>query len=176
MNTCYHHPDRTAVEHCEVCQRALCGSCLWYAESGERLCPDHAAEWLQAGRTVRPPTHYAEGIEHSEASAARPAQPRAPYTGNSTDVMALLSAAGGLISLASCLGLAFAIPLVVLGMGLVSWLQAKDALDPPRTRWLAGLGMGAALVLVVGFMFFIGACFILPLFMALISSSRSSFP
>ena len=40
------------------------------AESGERLCPDHAADFLKAGKTVTPPERYAEGIVHSEASAA----------------------------------------------------------------------------------------------------------
>lgn len=173
MSLCYQHPERLAVEHCEVCQRALCGSCLWYAESGERLCPDHAAEWLREGKTVHPPERYSEGIAHSEASAARPVGPRAPYIGNSTDLNALLSAAGGVLSLAMCFGLAYFIPLIAFGMGLVSWLQSKDALDPKRTRTLAGVGMvGAAvmLVLVIGSLML---CMVFPFIMAFTAASRS---
>src|SRR5687768_12426257 len=109
---CFRHPERASVEHCEICRRPVCGLCLWYAESGERLCPDHAVEFQQAGKQVIPPDRYAAGIALSQASAARPAQPQAPYQGNSVDVTALIAAVTGGLTLAWCAGFAWLIPLL----------------------------------------------------------------
>jgi len=145
---CFRHPGRASVEHCEICRQAVCGLCLWYAESGERLCPDHAAEFQQAGKKVIPPDRYAAGIALSEASAARPFQPEAPYQGNSADVTALIAAVMGGLTLAWCAGLAWIIPLLAFFVGLAGWLQAKSALNPQRTRWLSGLGMASGGVLL----------------------------
>ena len=138
---CFRHPERASVEHCEICRRAVCGLCLWYAESGERLCPNHAAEFQQAGKKVIPPDRYAAGIALSEASAARPAQAQVPYQGTSADVMALIAAVMGSLTLAWCAGAAWIIPLLAFVFGLTSWLQTKNAFDPKRTRWLSGIGM-----------------------------------
>lgn len=162
---CFQHPDRLAVEHCEVCRRPVCGSCLWYAESGERLCPDHAAEFQRVRKDVIPPERYAAGIAHSQAAAARPSAQEAPYKGNSTDVGALVAAVSGVVALASCAGVAWVIPLVAFFLGLVSWLQARDSLDPRRTRWLAGLGLaggGIFVLFIVGFMALMFLCFLFP--------------
>ncbi|MCC6191854.1 MAG: B-box zinc finger protein [Anaerolineales bacterium] len=150
---CYRHPARPAVEHCEQCRQPVCGSCLWYAEAGVRLCPDHAAEALQQGQTVVPPERYAGGIAHSEAWAARPARPAQPYAGNSTDVSALVAALAGIMALLSCVGLSWVIPFLALALGLVAWLQARDAADPGRTRLLASLGLaggGIFALLLIG--------------------------
>lgn len=169
MSVCYQHPDRLAVEHCEACRRPVCGSCLWYAESGERLCPEHAAYWLQAGKGVIPPERYAEGIAHSQASAARPSQATAPYQGNSTDIMALLSASSGVLALAACFGLSWIFPVMALGLGLAGWLQSKEAHDPRRTQWLAGVGMvtgGLFAVGIVMFLVMIFGCMFLPALLA----------
>lgn len=174
---CFRHLDRLAVEHCEVCKRPVCGACLWYAESGERLCPDHATEWLQAGKAVTPPERYAEGIHHSQRSAAAPPQPDLPYKGNSTDVMALAAAITGLASLLSCGGFYYFLPLIALVLGLIAWLQAKDAHDPGRARWLGvvGLAGGSVFILsVLAIMALFGLCFFLQF--ALISSPGPSFP
>jgi hypothetical protein len=132
----------------------VCGSCLWYADAGHRLCPDHAADALKAGQAVTPPDRYAEGIAHSEASAARPATPDLPYKGNSTDLSALVAALTGLMALLSCAGLSWIIPFLAFALGLVAWLQARDAADPGRTRVLAGLGLaggGIFVVVLIGF-------------------------
>jgi hypothetical protein len=131
----------------------VCGSCLWYAEAGERLCPDHAADALKAGQAVTPPERYADGIAHSEASAERPAAPDLPYKGNSTDLGALVAALAGAMALLSCAGLSWILPLVAFALGLVAWLQARDAANPGRTRALAGLGLAGGGIFVV---FFIG--------------------
>jgi len=161
---CFRHPDRLAVEQCEVCRRPLCGACLWYAESGQRLCADHAAELLRAGQAVTPPERYAEGIHHSQRSAAAPPQPNLPYKGNSTDVTALVAAVTGLASLLSCGGFYYFLPLIALVLGLVAWLQAKDAFDPKRARWLGVVGLaggGVFILTVLAFFAFFALCFIL---------------
>jgi hypothetical protein len=162
--TCFQHPDRPAVEHCEVCRRPVCGLCLWYAESGERLCPAHAAEFEQGGKVVHPPERYAEGIAPSEAAAVRPPAQDAPYRGNSTDVGALVAAVAGLSALASCAGLAWLLPLLAVVLGLVSWLQSKDAVNAGRTRWLSIIGVasgGVFLLFIVGMFALVFLCFFL---------------
>ena len=172
--TCFQHPDRLAVEHCEICRRPVCGSCLWYAESGERLCPEHAAQFQTEGKPVIPPERYAAGIVHSEASAAKPARADAVYHGNSTDVGALVAAVVGLLALASCAGLAWVLPLFGGVLGLVSWLQAKDAVSARRTRWLAAVGMasgGVFFLFILSVFALMFACFFLQL--ALFSSVRT---
>ena len=174
MEACFQHPDRPAVEHCEICRRPVCGLCLWYAESGERLCSAHAAEFEKEGKIVHPPERYAEGIALSEAAAARPPAADVSYRGNSTDVSALVAAVAGLSALASCAGLAWVIPLLALALGLVGWLQAKYAFNARRTRWLSIIGMasgGAFLLFVVGMFALVFLCFFLQF--ALISSART---
>ncbi len=158
---CYRHPTRLAVEHCEACRRPVCGSCLWYAESGERLCPDHAADFLKAGQTVTPPERYADGIVHSEASAAQPAGAKLPYQGNSTDLNALVAGVIGAAALLTCAGQAWLLPLLAFGVGLVAWLQARHATNPSRARWLAGLGVaggGVYLLFMLAWVAFTAVC------------------
>lgn len=174
MQPCFQHPDRPAVEHCEICQRPVCGLCLWYAESGERLCAAHAAEFEQGGKVVHPPERYAEGIALSEASVARPPAQDVPYRGNSADVGALVAAVAGLSALASCAGLAWALPLLALVVGLVSWLQSKDAVNARRTRWLAAIGMasgGAFALFLLGTFALLFLCFLIQF--ALVTSVRT---
>lgn len=166
---CYRHPDRLAVEQCETCQRPVCGSCLWYAEGGQRLCPDHAAEALQAGQTVTPPERYAEGIHHSQQDAARAVGPQVPYKGNSTDVTALAAMLAGVGAIAACAGLTWLFPILAFVLGLVAWLQARDALDPRRTRWMGAVGMaggGLFLVGVLGMVLMCSLCFMLQVALA----------
>ena len=161
--TCHRHPGRMAVEHCETCGRPVCGSCLWYAEAGQRLCPDHAADQLKDGHTVIPPERYSEGIPASEVSAARQPALKVPYTGNSTDLTALMAAISGATGLLFCAGLSWVIPLFAFALGLVAWLQARDSLDASRTRWLAGLGMaGGGVYVFVILIFFLAfaMCFL----------------
>ncbi len=175
---CFRHPDRLAVEHCEVCRRPLCGACLWYAESGQRLCADHAAELLRAGQTVTPPERYADGILPSQQSAAQPPQRDVPYKGNSVDVMALAALMSGVAALLSCAGLAWALPIMALALGMVAWLQSKDALDPRRARWMGVVGLtggGVFVLFILGFV----ACFALMFLLIAVtasSSGGSSFP
>jgi hypothetical protein len=169
---CYRHPERHAVEQCEVCAKPVCGACLWYAEGGQRLCPDDAAERLHAGQTVVPPERYSDAIVHSQASAARPAQAAAPYQGNSTDLTALAAAIAGLSALLACAGLAWVMPLLAFVLGLVAWLQYRDALDPRRARWLSLVGLTGGSLFVLSILAIMGLfaiCFILQF--ALLSSA-----
>ena len=141
----------------------MCGWCLWYAESGERLCPDHAAEFLRQGRAVTPPERYAEGIGPSEVSAARTPGANQPYQGNSTDVTGLLAAFSGVVAWLSCFGLTWLFPLMAFAMGLAAFLQARDSADPARTRLLGGLGVATGGVFVLFFFVFLAgfmACFL----------------
>ncbi len=178
VGACFQHPDRAAVEHCEICGRPVCGLCLWYAESGERLCSAHAAEFEQEGKVVHPPERYAEGIALSQAAAARPPAADVPYRGNSTDVGALVAAVAGLAALASCAGLAWALPFIAFVLGLVSWLQSKDAINARRTRWLAVIGMAsgsAFLLFLVSIFALVFLCFLLQ-FALIARSGPGSFP
>lgn len=162
---CFRHADRPAVERCELCGRPVCGLCLWYADSGERLCPEHGAAWQAQGRPVHPPERYARGmVEPGARAAASAGAPGAPYQGTSADVGALIAAVAGVLALASCAGFGWLVPLVALLAGAAAWLQSGRAVDPRRTRWLAGVGVagGGVLVLVVAAMIFaIAACVIL---------------
>jgi hypothetical protein len=142
----------------------VCGSCLWYTEAGQRLCPDHAADALKAGQAVTPPERYAGAIGPSEAAALRPAAPAQPYQGNSTDLTALIAALAGAAALLSCAGLSWVIPVVAFILGLVAWLHARDAADASRTRALAGLGLaggGVFVALIAGFALILLLCFLL---------------
>ncbi len=159
--TCYLHPTRLAVEHCEQCRRPVCGSCLWYAASGQRLCPDHAAERLQAGETVTPPERYAEGIVHSEVSAAQPGAPGLAYRGNGVDLSALVAGVAGAAALLTCTGQAWLLPFLAFGLGVAVWWQARGAADPRRARWLAGLGLaggGVYLLFFLAWFAFVAMC------------------
>jgi len=158
---CYLHPTRLAVEHCEQCRRPVCGSCLWYAESGRRLCPDHAAERLQAGETVTPPERYAEGIVHSEVSAAQPAGRGLPYQGNGVDLSALVAGLTGAAALLMCTGQVWVLPFLAFGLGVAAWWQARGAANARRTRWLAGLGLaggGVYLLFILAWVAFTTVC------------------
>ncbi len=160
---CHFHPDRLSVETCEVCQRPMCGACLWYAESGERLCAVHGEVWQAQGKAVHPPERYAEGIAFSEASAADPPKPKVPYQGNSNDLNALLALALGVSSLLACWGLWYLLPFLAFVLGLVAWLHARDAIDPKRTRLLAGGAMasgGIFLLLAFGFVVTCLMCYV----------------
>jgi hypothetical protein len=99
---CHFHPDRTSVEACEVCGRPMCAECLWYADSGERLCPVHGELWQLQDRPTHPPERYAAGMAFSQISAATPPKPKTPCQGNSNDLNALLALILGVASVLSC--------------------------------------------------------------------------
>lgn len=184
---CSNHPERPAIETCEVCGKALCGYCLYYTEDGQRLCEQHAMRARENGVRIHPPAQYAEGIIPSQANAKRDqdnlqdldflvakhkrkAFKNPPiYFGNNTDLSAFLSMLLGFITISSCCGAVYCFPFLGILIGLGALISAKDAVDPKRTRWLAFLGLGSSGCLVVLTVLFFGA------YVTLITTTMSSF-
>jgi hypothetical protein len=168
MDQCVFHPEHQAVERCEVCDRALCGLCLWYTDDGHRLCEIHARERQAAGEPVLPPETYAEAINSSLVrnglQGVENGPDGAPYQGNSQDLGALLAAIMAGTTLFSCVGGAYCLPVLAAALGLAAYLKADQAVDPRRTRILSGISLGVGalmllcivgyLVMVMGFVFF----------------------
>ena len=153
MDYCTHHQDHVAVENCEVCQSPLCALCLWYGVDGRRLCELHAAELQDAGQEVYPPAHYAEAIQNSlkvrSQQTDATGEDNKTYKGNSQDVTGLISAVLALTALFSCCGGIYCLPIVALALGAIAYANAGHAVDPARTRRLAGIGLGAGALMVL---------------------------
>ena len=100
MDVCTNHPELTAVESCEVCQKPLCALCLWYTADGHRLCETHAQERELAGEAVLSPDTYREALAGSlrrkPAAPESGAQERTVYRGNSYDLASALAAVVGM--------------------------------------------------------------------------------
>ena len=47
----------------------------------------------------------------------------------------------GIAAVLACYGFWYLLPFVAFLLGLVAWVQARDALNPKRTKWLAGGAM-----------------------------------
>ena len=162
MDTCINHPDHAALEWCELCHKPLCGLCLWYTRSGHRLCEEHAREWEGRGESVLSPDDYEEAL-----AASLRQQPTTPNgevdetpglsRGNSNDLLALVGATAALTTLFSCAGGAYCLPVLILIIGLVTFMNAGRAVDPRRTRVLAGASVGIVAVMLL----FIVAFFLL---------------
>src|SRR5579859_6682349 len=160
--TCVNHPERAAVEACEVCHDGLCAYCLYYTSDGQRLCKTHAAQAAKAGAFIRAPGNYPEGLIASQLSAAnhlsrQNAQPdaSAAYHGDAVDVLALVGMVLGITSIALCVPglccLVGPIGMVTSGAALVG---SKNAHDPTRTRTLATVGVVLSALWVI----ILGAC------------------
>jgi hypothetical protein len=158
---CDRHPERVALERCEVCGRALCAYCLYYTEDGQRLCAVHAEEARLLGVRIEAPQDYAEqllgaqvGIGAKVKRSARQDE-EGLYRGNSTDLVAFIGMLTGVITLGLCCGVGYCLPLVGFVLSLVAVLNASKAVDPKRTRRLGVIGLlvssiwVAALVLVI---------------------------
>ncbi len=146
METCIYHSELSAIEHCETCQRPLCGLCLWYADDGRRLCETHAQAHEAAGGQVYDPDTYDRAIEPQFAPpGSTPSGKYVPYRGNSNDLSALIAAVVGITTVASCAGGMYCLPVVAGVLGLVGLQNARNAVDPTRTRNLSivSLVMGA---------------------------------
>ncbi len=182
MEHCVNHPNRTAVEHCEVCNRALCGHCLWYTDDGHRLCEIHAREQEEAGETVLPPETYAEALNNRPLSRqpTEKLQQREtnnqekddiPYKGNSQDLTAFLSAVMAVTVLLSCMGGAYCLPIAAFLLGIVGFTNASKAVDPQRTRLLSGISLGVGGLIFLGILAYFGFFFMFFVFTAIAASS-----
>jgi hypothetical protein len=175
MDHCVFHPNRVAVEYCEICKRALCGHCLWYTEDGHRLCEIHAQEKEGMGEKILPPETYAEAIstqylskppkenqqpsEEEEQSGQNSSREKEeiPYKGNSQDLTALISAVVAVTILASCMGGAYCLPIAAFILGIIGFTNADKAIDPKRTRLLSGISLGFGGFVLLGLITIIGA-------------------
>ncbi|NLX11330.1 MAG: hypothetical protein GXY36_16910 [Chloroflexi bacterium] len=165
---CVNHPDRIAVERCEVCNKPLCAYCLYYTEDGQRLCTEHADQARQIGLHVEAPGLYAEqligaqaGIDSKRKRSAAAVDPSL-YQGNSNDLMSLLGIVISVVSLAACCGGAYCLPLAGLVFSVIALINAKNAHDPSRTRKLGLIGVlvsGVWVLALAGCIAFYGLTF-----------------
>lgn len=149
--TCINHPERAAVEHCEVCGDPLCAYCLYYTSDGQRLCKKHANQAAASGAFIRAPGVYAEGLIDSQLSATRvqPAQ-HAAYEGDAVDVLALIGMLLGIFSIMLCIpGACCLVGPIGIILSIVALVGAKDARDPVRTRTMATIGALLSAVWIV---------------------------
>lgn len=153
--TCANHPDRIALERCEVCQKPLCAYCLYYTEDGQRLCAEHAEEARKLGLRVEEPGAYADQLLGAQVGAdrktkrERDAVAAGVYTGNSTDLLGFIGLLVGGVSLVTCCGAGYCLPVVGFVLSLVALINARHSLDPRRTRRMGALGLLVSGVWVV---------------------------
>lgn len=144
---CANHPERFALERCEVCGKPLCAYCLYYTEDGQRLCVLHAEEARDAGLTVEEPAIYSGQLIGAQAGADRKRKREQAqaldglYVGNSNDLVALLGLVVGVVSLGACCGIGYCFPFVGVVLSLVAIVNGGRAHDPRRTRRLGWLGL-----------------------------------
>jgi hypothetical protein len=144
---CANHPDRIAIERCEVCNKPLCAYCLYYTEDGQRLCAEHAELARLAGLKVEEPGTYAEQLLGAQAGVFRKqargkwADEDSLYKGNSNDLVALIGALVGAVSVSACCGAIYCLPLVGFMLSVVALINSKHAFDPSRTRKLGLVGL-----------------------------------
>jgi len=144
---CDNHPERIALERCEVCGKPLCAYCLYYTDDGQRLCQQHAEAARLRGAVIEEPGAYAEQLIGAQVGAAgklkrgREAADDGLYRGNTHDLLALLGLAIGVTTMGACCGMGYCLPGVGLVLSLAALINAKKAYDPRRTRRLALVGV-----------------------------------
>lgn len=152
---CHYHPERIALERCEVCGKPLCAYCLYYTEDGQRLCVEHAEQAREMGVAVDDPGAYADQLIGAQHGADRKlkrgerAEDSTLYKGNSTDLMGLFGMLVGVISLGACCGIGYCLPVVGVGLSAVALLNAHKSHDKARTRRLGMIGLLSSGVLVL---------------------------
>ena len=165
---CHFHPERIALERCEVCDKPLCAYCLYYTEDGQRLCVEHAAEARALGVRVDEPAAYADQLISAQVGADRKHKrgwqdtDSTLYKGNSTDLAALVALVLGVVTLGSCCGGLYCVPIVGLLLSILGLVNARKAYDPSRTRKLSLIGLaasGVVVLVIVGAMILYGMMF-----------------
>ena len=172
--SCANHPDRAAVENCEVCGKPLCNYCLYYTDDGQRLCRQHAVEAAKQGLGFNPPETYSMGILSSQARAAdrRDAEldpdiapkgaisgPSVLYRANNADLMAFVGMIAGVFTVMSLCSSGLCIPIAGAGLSIAALISAKDAVDTKRTRLQGWIGLAASGTLLVGMVAMAAFCF-----------------
>lgn len=168
---CFNHPERAALETCEICGKSLCGYCLYYTSDGQRLCEIHAHEAKSNGIKIIPPAIYANGILSSQAEANQQIEPSAPknkgiydsrkhaiYQGNNQDLNGFLAMGLGLAGILSCCWVTPCVfPFIAVLLGVLALLNAKDSIEPRRTRQQAWIGIftgGCMATIILGIIAF----------------------
>lgn len=137
----------------------MCDLCLWYADDGRRLCQRHAGAHEAAGGTVISPDNYDTALQPQSLNGAPPAENKGEYRGNSMDLSAYTAMLVGLVTLLSCIGGSYFLPLVAGILGLIAFLNAQNSVDAGRTRTFGILGMAGGLLGIVPIAIFF--CFFL---------------
>jgi hypothetical protein len=165
---CTNHPERVALERCEVCGKPLCAYCLYYTNDGQRLCQEHAEQARLAGAQIEPPTAYAEQLVGAQVGADRKqkrgltASDEGLYKGNSHDVAAFVGMLISVIATGACCGLGYCFPIVGLFLSIAALINAGKAYDVRRTRLYALVGLlvsGAGVALLVSCLALYGLSF-----------------
>lgn len=143
---CANHPERLALERCEVCRKPVCAYCLYYTADGQRLCEEHAEEARLRGIGVEDPASYSAQLLGAQAGVAYKQkrtveQDDGLFRGNSNDLLGLVAALIAVIALVSCGGGFYCLPPVGLILSLIAILNAKKAHDPKRTRRYGMIGL-----------------------------------
>jgi hypothetical protein len=171
MAQCTNHAQYEAVEHCEHCGVPLCGLCLWYAQSGERLCERCARQWQDVGHTVFEPERFADGIQPTLSGQGSSATEPGVYSGNSIDLSGFAAACLGAMLLLYCVPcLNMLMPVLGLLVGVMALAEAKRAVNPRRTRILAWVGIGSGGVVMLAGLAWLALSVGLPLLMLLIEA------
>jgi thiol:disulfide interchange protein len=140
-----------AIERCEVSGAPLCAGCLWYTEDGRRVSERVARRMREQGMIVHSPDTY---LEQLGAAIELPRLPEAPplpsRPRNGNDFVAALAGIGGIISIATCFGVGFALcapplPLLPLLLGGIGLAGAQHASNPDQARLLSWLGIAGGL-------------------------------
>jgi hypothetical protein len=149
--TCINHPNRAAIESCEVCGKPLCAYCLYYTEDGQRLCREHAEHAHAAGAHIRTPEVYADGLIAAQVNASRPKpNPPATYEADTIDVLALVGLVVAITGLMVCIPPAMClIGPVGLILSVISLAGARNARNPSRVRTMAGIGASISALWVI---------------------------
>jgi hypothetical protein len=190
---CVNHPDRASIEQCEVCQKPLCGYCLYYTADGQRLCKDHALQAEAQGVQVIPPAVYAAGIIPAQARAAESSEANpfeqvvgaknkrgtiagksVLYHANNNDLTAFVGLIASIFAVVSICSSGMCLPIFGILLSILALLNAKDAVDPKRTRQQAFIGLGISGLFILGIVACIGI-YAAVIVGAINSSSNSNF-
>jgi hypothetical protein len=173
--TCANHPQRAAVENCEVCGKPLCNYCLYYTDDGQRLCREHAVEAAKQGLGFNPPDTYSTGILSAQARASQDREaeldpdvspkgaqsgPTILYRANNTDLMAFVGMIAGFFTVLSLCGAGgLCIPVVGAGLSVAAIIDAKKAVDTKRARLQGWIGLAASGTLLLAMVATLAFCF-----------------
>lgn len=143
---CANHPERLALERCEVCGKPVCAYCLYYTADGQRLCEEHAEEARLRGIAVEAPASYSAQLLGAQAGVAYKQKRTAEqddglFRGNSNDLLGLIAVLIAVIALVSCGGGFYCLPPIGLILSMIAIFNAKKAHDPKRTRRYGVIGL-----------------------------------